>query len=119
VGGAPQGRWISASSVSYTNAAMTSADIYLEVAIAADGAFQGSWARYLCFAQAYGIWSCGKGSIEGTASGRLEANGTGSIELERVGRSTLVWRPKSSSEITLELPRNWQGGGLFRSTVKR
>src|SRR5262245_60730231 len=34
VGGEPAGRWISPASVSYTNAAMTSADVYLEVAVA-------------------------------------------------------------------------------------
>jgi hypothetical protein len=118
-GNAPAGRRGSASSVSYTNAAMTSADIYLEVAIAGDGAFHGSWARYICLVQMYGIWSCGKGDVEGRASGRLEADGTGSIELERLGRSTLVWSPKSAGEITLDLPRDWQGGVLFRSTMKR
>jgi hypothetical protein len=116
---AAAGRWISPSSMAYTNAAMVSADIHLEVAVASDGTFRGSWARYLCLVQTYGIWSCGKGDSEGAASGRLEANGTGSIELERIGRSTLTWRVKSASEIAVELPRDWQGGVLFRSTLKR
>jgi hypothetical protein len=118
-GGVPEGRWVSPPHMSYTNAAMVSADIYLEVAIAGDGGFRGSWGRYLCLTQLYGIWSCGKSPLEGAVSGRLAADGTGAIELERVGRTTLAWKPKSATELVLELPRDWQGGVLFRSTVKR
>jgi hypothetical protein len=99
---------------------MVSADFYLEVAVAGDGSFHGSWARYACFASAYGIMSCGKGSLEGSVSGRLDADGSGSIDLERLGRSTLAWQPKSAGEITIELPRDWQGSNvLFRSSIKR
>jgi hypothetical protein len=99
---------------------MTSADFYLEITIAKDGAFRGSWARYVCLVQTYGIWSCGKGQLEGTASGQLDANGSGRIQLERLGRSTLVWTSRSPNELSMELPRNWQDDStLFRSTVKR
>jgi hypothetical protein len=68
----------------------------------------------------YGIWSCGKGDLEGAATGQLDPAGTGWIQLERVGRSTLGWAFKSTNELLLELPRNWQGEAvLFKSTVKR
>jgi hypothetical protein len=116
---ASAGGWVSDDWASYTNPAMTSADVYLELAIADDGAFHGAWARYLCLTEAYGIWSCGKGSLEGTASGQLHADGTGVIELERLGQSALVWRADESG-IAIELPRDWvEDGVLFRSTVKR
>jgi hypothetical protein len=117
---AQSGGWRSPDHMSYTNPAMVSADFYLEATLGADGGFQGSWARYVCFAGAYGIMSCGKGQLEGRASGRLEANGAGSIDLERLGRSALTWSQKSSNEIVIELPRTWQGENvLFRSTLKR
>ena len=118
--GAVAGRWVSTEWASYTNAAMLSADFYLEVAIAGDGSFQGSWARYQCLTQAYGIWSCGKGPLEGSVSGRLDASGTGQIDLERLGRSALTWTARSGSEVVLELPSAWQGQNvLFRATIKR
>jgi hypothetical protein len=114
------GRWVSDPWASYTNAAMTSSSFYLEIATVNDGGFSGSWARYVCLTQTYGIWSCGKDQSEGAATGRLEANGTGWIQLERLGRSTLVWTAKSANELAIELPRNWQSAGvLFKSTVKR
>ena len=113
------GHWVAGDHVSYTNAAMTSADFFLDVTVESNGAFRGSWARYVCFAGAYGIMSCGKGQSEGSASGRFDGNGTGSIELQNLGRSSLSWR-KSGNEVALELPRNWQGSNvLFRSTLKR
>ena len=120
-GGAIQGgRWVSADWASYTNPAMTSANFYLEITIGSDGAFRGSWARYPCVVQTYGIWSCGKGPLEGSATGHLDANGTGSIQLERLGRSALAWSFKASGELALELPRDWQGDRvLFQSTLKR
>jgi hypothetical protein len=100
---------------------MVSADFFLEITIASDGGFRGSWARYPCVVPpTYGIWSCGKGSIEGAASGQLDASGTGWIELERLGRSHLAWTARSASELALELPRDWQGDRvLYRATVKR
>jgi hypothetical protein len=114
------GRWVSADHASYTNAAYTSADFYLEVMIAGDGSFRGSWARYICLVQTYGIWSCGKGDREGSASGQLAADGSGSISLERLGRSSLTWTSRSHGEIALELPQGWQGERvLYRSTIKR
>jgi hypothetical protein len=113
------GRWVSEEWASYTNPAMVSADFYLDVTIAEDGTFHGSWARYLCLTEAYGIWSCGKGQLEGAASGRLDPDGTGVIELERAGRSTLGWSGGASS-IAIELPSDWiEEGVLFRSTVHR
>ncbi len=115
------GRWASADWASYTNAGMVSANFYLEITIASDGGFRGSWARYPCVVPpTYGIWSCGKGDLEGSASGQLDASGTGWIQLDRLGRSTLTWRFKSASELALELPRDWQGERvLFQSTLKR
>jgi hypothetical protein len=113
------GRWTSDEWATVTNAAMTSADFYLDVAVGSDGSFQGSWARFVCLTQAYGIISCSKTGSEGSASGQLHADGTGSIALARLGRSALAWRANGAG-IAIELPRNWQGTNvLFRSTVKR
>jgi hypothetical protein len=113
------GRWLAQPHVSYTNAAMTGADIALDITIAADGSFSGTFTTYACFAQAYGIWSCSKNTTQDAAIGRLDTNGTGWIELSRVGRASLTWRAKSATELFLELPRNWQDGVLFQATIKR
>jgi hypothetical protein len=115
----PAGRWVSTEWASYTNAAMVSADFYLTITLDETGRFSGSWGRYVCLTQTYGIWSCGFDRLEGTATGTLAPDGTGVIDLERVGRSALVWRAKSTTELALELPRDWQDGVLFRSSVKR
>ncbi len=114
------GAWKSEDWASVTNPAMTSADFYLEITLVGDGMFEGGWARYLCQTQTYGIWSCGKGPLEGAASGQLAADGTGFIELENLGSSALVWSGDASS-ISIELPRDWQGEDavLFRSALKR
>jgi hypothetical protein len=113
------GAWVSTPYVSVTNPAMAGAHFHLDVRVSADGSFQGTWGIYICMVQTYGISSCQNSRREGRTQGRLAPDGTGTIELERTGRSALTWRFASSDEISIELPRDWQQGTLFRSTIKR
>jgi hypothetical protein len=117
------GRWWSEPHVSYTNAAMVSADIYFEITLDSSGDIGGLWGRYICVASAYGIMSCGKGPFDGLVHGKLDATHDGWIDLERLGRSNLAWAVVATSpdKLTIELPNNWQGeeNVLFRSTVTR
>lgn len=117
------GRWWSEEHVSYTNAAMVSADIYFEITFDSAGNIGGLWGRYICIASAYGVMSCGKGPFDGLVHGKLQATHDGWIDLERLGRSNLAWAVVATSpdKIKIELPTNWQGeqNVLFRSTVTR
>jgi hypothetical protein len=113
------GRWVSTEWATVTNAAYASADFYLDISVASDGSFSGSWARFVCLTGAYGIISCSLNNIEGSAHGRLDADGTGQIELERLGRSHLAWSTTANG-ISIELPSNWQGDRvLYRTAVHR
>jgi len=113
------GRWVSTEWATVTNAAYASADFYLDITVASDGSFSGSWARFVCLTGAYGILSCSLNNIEGSASGRLDADGTGTIDLDRLGRSQLAWSYQTDG-IHIQLPSNWAGENvLFRSTIKR
>lgn len=118
-----EGRWWSEQHVSYTNAAMVSADIYFEITLDSDGNIGGLWGRYICIAAAYGVMSCGKGPFDGLVHGKLHATHDGWIDLERLGRSNLAWAVVATSpdKLEIELPSNWQGEDnvLFRATVTR
>jgi hypothetical protein len=105
--------------VSVTNPAMAGAHIHLDIKVAGDGSFQGTWGMYMCLVSTYGVSSCSNSRREGRTSGRLAPDGTGAIDLERTGRSSLTWKHVSPNEILIELPRSWQEGVLFRSTIKR
>ena len=60
----PTGNWRSTASATYTNPALTGAELYLSIDVAKDGSFQGVWGQYLCNAYpgAYGIsiYSCNR-----------------------------------------------------------
>ncbi|HUQ06577.1 MAG TPA: hypothetical protein VM261_28935 [Kofleriaceae bacterium] len=117
------GRWWSEQHVSYTNAAMVSADIYFEITLDSSGDIGGLWGRYICVASAYGSMSCGKGPFDGLVHGKLHATHDGWIDLENLGRSDLAWAVVATSpdKLKIELPSTWQGeeNVLFRSTVTR
>lgn len=53
----PSGKWRSVSSATYTNPALTGAELYLSIDVAKDGSFRGVWGQYMCNAYpgAYGI----------------------------------------------------------------
>lgn len=113
---ATEGRWASTDHVTSTSVKTTGAKFYLDVTIAADGSFKGTWEEYVCFNYSgpYGIVtvSCQRSKKPSPASGRLDrAAGTGSIDLNRLGRSSFRFKAgtdkKGQPQLDLELPREW------------
>lgn len=122
----PMGNWQSARHATYTNPFLAGSEFFLDVEITADGAFRGFWGQYICLTStgAYGVnmISCSLQSGGGAASGKLAPGGTGEIELSRLGRSTFVWTSRTADEVSIELPKKWQGGEesiLYKSRLWR
>lgn len=107
----PSGSWLSARSATYTNPFLAGSEIYLDINVAADGSFRGSWQQYICLSSpgAYGvnIISCSLPQGGRPASGRLGSGGKGEIELDQLGRSTFRWTSLSADQLSIELPKNW------------
>jgi hypothetical protein len=121
--GAPiEGRWISPESVTFTNPALAGSAFHLDIVVAQDGAFQGTWDSYQCFSypSTYGaIISCSRVKHPAKARGRLDRMaGRGEIELEKLGRTSFKY--KLAKELVLELPKDWQrkGGDAVLYTSK-
>lgn len=120
----PTGIWKSASSATFTNPALTGAEMYLSIDVAQDGSFRGVWSQYFCTAYpgAYGssIYSCSRMGSYGV-SGRFGPGREGIIELEQLGRSAFTWTAPGSDELALDLPKNWQGSDaiLYRARLTR
>jgi hypothetical protein len=124
--GFPTGKWQSLAWETYTNAAYTGAVFHLDVDVARDGTFRGTWAQYFCTVQAgaYGVavYSCGvQLSTKKAVSGRIGADHQGVIDLQQLGRSAFTWTAPSADELALELPKNWQGQDavLYRARMTR
>jgi hypothetical protein len=120
----PTGNWQSTSTATYTNPALTGAELYLSIDVAKDGSFRGLWGQYVCNAYpgAYGtsIYSCSRiGSFR--VSGRFGPAREGVIDLEQLGRSDFSWTAPSTDELALDLPKNWQGSDaiLYRARLTR
>src|SRR5262245_62256729 len=83
----PTGHWQSPGSGTYTNPAMTGAEMYLNIDVANDGAFRGVWGRYFCTAYpgAYGVstYSCTRTGSD-RVSGRFDPGGGGVIVLDKL-----------------------------------
>lgn len=122
--GIPTGSWQSAGSATYTNPALTGADLYLDINVSKDGSFRGTWGQYLCttYPGAYGIstYSCTR-TGSNRVSGRFGARGQGTIDLDKLGRSPFAWTAPSADEVTIDLPKNWQGSDavLYRARMTR
>ena len=122
----PAGNWRSTESATYTNAAYTSSELYLNIDVAKDGSFSGVWSRYFCTVQAgaYGVsvFSCSR-LLSGSSrvTGKLGPGNQGSIDLNTLGRTTFTWSAPSADELTLELPKTWQGQDavLYRARMTR
>ena len=120
----PTGSWQSAGSATYTNPALTGADLYLDINVSKDGNFRGTWGQYLCTAYpgAYGIstYSCTRAGSN-RVSGRFDARGQGTIDLDKLGRSPFAWTAPSADEVAIDLPKNWQGSDavLYRARMTR
>jgi hypothetical protein len=107
------GRW--ASSDNWATTGKAGSRFFLDVTVAADGSFKGSWEEYVCFNYQgpYGIVtvSCQRSKKPSPVSGKLDAAGAGSIDLARLGKSSLRYRnapnKKGEPQLELELPREW------------
>jgi hypothetical protein len=120
----PTGNWQSARSATYTNPALTGADLYLDINVAKDGSFRGTWGQYLCTAYpgAHGIsiYSCTR-TGSNRVSGRFGPGRQGSIDLDKLGRSPFAWNAPAPGEVVIDLPKNWQGSDavLYRARMTR
>ena len=109
----PAGRW--ASNDNWATTGKAGARFFLDVTVAADGTFKGSWEEYVCFNYSgpYGIVtvSCQRSKKPSPASGKLDAAGKGSIDLARLGKASLRYKrapnKKGEQQLDLELPRDW------------
>jgi hypothetical protein len=128
---ATEGRWASTDHVTSTSTKTTGTRFFLDVTIAADGSFKGTWEEYVCFNYSgpYGIVtvSCQRSKKPSPASGRLNrAAGTGSIDLDRLGKSPLRFKSgtdkKGQPQLDLELPPEWLKQGapvLYETSLNR
>lgn len=120
----PAGLWRSPASATYTNPALTGAELYLSIDVAKDGSFRGVWGQYFCntYPGAYGIsiYSCSRiGSRD--ASGRFGPGRQGVIDLDTLGRSAFTWAAPTAGELAIDLPKDWQGKDavLYRVRMTR
>ena len=114
---AAAGNWRSVTSDTFTSPlhpVVTRAELYLNIEVAADGSFRGQWGEYTCGSTigAYGyiVFPCRASATSGRVSGTFSAGGRGTIDIEKLGRSELTWNTPSATELSIDLPRNWQGG---------
>jgi hypothetical protein len=121
------GRWAANDNVSMSGSAKAGAKFFLDVVLAKDGAFQGSWEEYVCMSYpgAYGIniLACQRSKRPSAASGRFDLNsGAGQIKLERLGETSCRFRLSSNAkgqpQLEIELPREWlkQGDAVLYET---
>ena len=122
----PRGKWRSGAAETHTNPALAGSGLYLDLDVAGDGSFRGTWGQYLCTAYpgAYGIavHSCSMSpASQRPVSGRFGPGRRGVIDLQQLGRSAFTWTAPSADELAIELPRNWQGADavLYRARMTR
>ena len=122
----PAGRWASNDNVAMVHT-KAGAKFFLDVVVAADGSFKGTWEEYVCinYSGPYGIVtaSCQRSRKPSPASGRLDAgSGTGKIDLSRLGKSSFRYKAATSQkgqpQLEIELPRDWlkQGDPVLYET---
>jgi hypothetical protein len=122
----PTGKWKSLAWETYTNPAYTGAVFHLDIDVARDGSFRGTWGQYFCTVQAgaYGVavYSCSmNGGTTKSVTGRFGPGRQGAIDLAELGRSAFTWSAPSADEVAIELPKNWQGEDavLYRARMTR
>lgn len=108
-----QGRWVSPESVTFTNAALAGSAFHLDIVVAQDGAFQGTWDTYQCisYPSAYGaIISCSRVKHPAKVRGKLDRTaGRGEIDMEKLGKTSFKYT--LGKELVFDLPKNWQKKG--------
>jgi hypothetical protein len=119
----PIGNWQSASSETITWAlhpVLSGGELYLEIGVSSDGSFGGEWGEFFCSGGAP-YFSCRLSGKSERVSGRFGPDRRGTIDLGRLGRTTFSWSAPAVNELTIELPRNWQGANakLYRARMTR
>jgi hypothetical protein len=121
------GRWASSDNVSSSGTAKAGARFFLDVTVAGDGSFKGTWEEYVCFNYpgAYGIQivSCQRSKRAQPASGRLNAAASsGEINLKGMGKSSFTFKAaktqKGQPQLDVVLPKDWlkQGAPVLYET---
>jgi len=123
--GTPTGNWQSPGHVTYTNPFLAGDEFFLNIDVAKDGSFRGTWSQYFCMSSvgAYGvrIISCSKTGSDGV-TGKFGAGNEGVIDLEKLGRSAFTWKAPTADELAIDLPQNWQDPNdavLYRARMTR
>jgi len=116
------GRWVSTERVTFTNPALAGSAFYLDIEVAKDGSFHGTWDQYTCLSYpgAYGIStiSCSRVKKPARARGKFGAStGKGEIELEKLGKGSFTYKFEKKG-LLLELPKGWlkQGDPVLYTT---
>jgi hypothetical protein len=119
------GRWVSTEYVTFTNPARAGSAFFLDVVIAKDGSFQGTWDEYSCISYpgpySTVTISCSRVQRPAKARGRFDLTArSGEIELDRLGRSSFGYT--LGTELIVELPKDWLKQGdavLYTSKLAR
>jgi len=118
------GRWVSTESVTFTNPSRAGSSFFLDIVIANDGTFQGTWDAYSCISYPgpYAMTiSCSRVKRPAKARGKLDLTArSGEIELDQLGRTSFVYT--IGTELLLELPKDWLKQGdavLYTSKLGR
>jgi hypothetical protein len=104
------GRWVSTEHVTFTNPSRAGSSFFLDIVIAEDGTFQGTWDAYSCISYpgpySTMIISCSRVQRPAKARGNFNlAARSGEIELDQLGRTSFAY--SLGTELLLELPRDW------------
>ncbi len=119
------GRWVSTQHVTFTNASLAGSSFFLDIVIAKDGTFQGTWDTYTCFSYpgpySTTIISCSRVQRPAKARGKFDLTArSGEIELDQLGRTSFAYT--LGTELLLQLPKDWlkQGNAvLYTSKLAR
>jgi len=123
---APTGNWQSSGYVTYTNPFLAGDEFYLNIDVANDGSFRGTWSEYFCTSHigAYGVAviSCNTRGGDKRVTGKLGPGNQGVIDLANLGRSAFTWNAPAADELAIDLPQHWRGedeGVLYRARLTR
>ena len=119
------GRWTSTEHVTFTNPALAGSSVFLDIAIAEDGTFQGTWDAYTCMSYpgAYStmIISCSRTRRPENARGKFNLTARdGEIVLDKLGQTSFTY--SLGTELLLNLPEDWLKQGdpvLYTSKLAR
>jgi len=119
------GRWVSTQHVTFTNASLAGSSFFLDIVIAKDGTFQGTWDTYTCISYTgpYSTMmiSCRRVQRPTKVRGKSDLTARrGELELDQLGRTSFAYT--LGTELLLELPRDWLKQGdavLYTSKLAR